>query len=100
MPSYQPYLSATSLLSACEECFALVEDKNRYSHDQWHIDLKAQRGQGGYTQGTTSTAGTPIHTHEFLIPANLLPAVGDAETEAEMLRRLLREVMELSERME
>ena len=115
MPSYQPVFTGTVAVVHCSECFALLDDKDKYSHDAWHLDLRDRfLKQMGLMEGTTSTGGTPAHTHQVLGvqgpmgppgmagPAgmDLMPAAGDKETDGEMLRRLLREVMELSQRMD
>ena len=59
----------------CSECGALVPDSERGVHDQWHEWVK------GWV-------------------AKLAPQGVVWESDEEMLRRLLREVMELSERMD
>jgi len=58
----------------CGECGSLVPDTERTNHDNWHEWLHQQLG----------------------LPDPLMAG----ESNEEMLRRLLREVMELSERME
>jgi hypothetical protein len=81
MASYMPVTSlATSFTvqmgAKCLECYALVQDSDKWLHDQWHAKLE-----------------TPV-------PRAQLHVVDTGESDEEMLRRLLREVMELSERME
>ena len=77
MPGYSPIASPTVVVQLgmrCDECFAMVQDMDRWNHDQWHMGL----------QGSLATK----------------LAMATTESDGEMLRRLLREVMELSERME
>ena len=72
-----PVTSVSVLLGAkCLECYAMVQDQDKWLHDQWHARLE-----------------TPV-------PRAQLHVVDTGESDQEMLRRLLREVMELSERME
>jgi len=59
----------------CSECGALVPDSERGVHDQWHLELAEGMARG---------------------PDPLMRG----ESNEDMLRRLLREVMELSERMD
>lgn len=81
MPSYaavvsQAFTSAVSvnLGMKCLECYALVQEVDKWLHDQWHAKLE-----------------TPV-------PRAQLHVVDTGESDEEMLRRLLREVMELNQR--
>ena len=81
MASYSTVMSpATSftvfLGSKCLTCYALVQDADKWAHDNWHSSLLQ-----GWVELTTANQ-----------------RLESTESDQEMLRRLLREVMELSER--
>ena len=74
---------AVAIGMVCSECGALVPDSDTEKHDQWHEWLNAWVAQ-------------------VEKPAPVVVGFDwaeSSESDEEMLRRLLREVMELSERM-
>jgi hypothetical protein len=84
MPTYRVQYSSPApppvvpIGMVCSDCGALVPESERANHDGWHGWVTAQLSDRG-------------------LPAALTVSWG--ESNEEMLRRLLREVMTLSERM-